>query len=99
MQGAVKVDASSTQPALYAPGDLPYYKASGSYKNDAYHYFDLSATYDMSKHVQFTLGVNNILDKEPPLGAGFSDNDYGPGFYGFYDPYGRFIHGSILFSF
>ncbi len=99
MQGAVKVDASSTQDALYAPGDLPYYKASGSYKNDAYHYFDLSATYNMSKSIQLTLGVNNILDKEPPLAAGFSDADYGPGFYGFYDPYGRFIHGSILFSF
>jgi iron complex outermembrane receptor protein len=99
MQGAVTVDASSSQPALSSPGDIPYYKASGSYHYSAYNYIDLAATYNITKGIQFTLGVNNIFDKEPPLAAGFSDADYGAGFYGFYDPYGRLIHSSLLFTF
>ena len=53
----------------------------------------------MTKHYQFVFGVNNILDKEPPLGVGSSPNDYGPGFYGTYDPLGRYIHASMQFTF
>ena len=100
MQGAATVDEASSQPALRSSDSrIAALKAVGSYKNSAFNYFDLSATYNMSKHVQFVLGVSNILDKEPPLAVGFSDADYGPGFYGFYDPYGRFIHGAINLSF
>ena len=99
MQGSVKVDASSHQEALYNPSRAEQYKAVGSYENSAYNYFDLSGTYNLTKNIQFTAGVNNVLDKEPPLGVGFQDNDYGPGFYGFYDPYGRFLHSALIFTF
>jgi len=99
MNGSVKVDESSTQDALYNPDDIPLWKANGSYEYGAYHYFDLGANYTVSKGIQVALGVNNIADKEPPLGVGFSTNDYGAGFYGFYDAYGRVIHGSIQFNF
>ncbi len=99
MQGGVTVDISSDQSALALPEDIPLFKAVGSYHYGAYNYFDLAGSYNLTDGIQLTLGINNILDKEPPLGAGFSDNDYGAGFYGFYDPYGRFIHTSIVFTF
>ncbi len=99
MVGAVTVDAASSNPALSDPGSIPAYKAVGSYHYPAYHYVDIGAAFKLKQHVQFTLGVNNIADKEPPLGAGMSPNDYGTGFYGTYDPYGRYIHSSITFSF
>ena len=99
MQGSVKVDASSNQEALYNAARIPTYKEVGSYEYTAHNYFDLSGTYNITKNIQFTAGVNNILDKEPPLGIGFQDNDYGPGFYGFYDPYGRFLHSALVFTF
>jgi outer membrane receptor protein involved in Fe transport len=49
--------------------------------------------------VQLTLGVNNIFDKEPPLGSGIDNIDYGPGFWGAYDVYGRYLFSSIQFAF
>lgn len=33
----------------------------------AQHYFDLAATYSIGDHYQFRLGVNNVLDNDPPL--------------------------------
>ncbi len=99
MIGAVTVDAASSNPALAAPAKIAQYKLNGSYHYPAYHYVDIGAAYKLKKHVQLTLGVNNIADKEPPLGIGFSANDYGTGFYGTYDPYGRYIHSSVVFSF
>jgi outer membrane receptor protein involved in Fe transport len=45
-----------------------------------------------------TAGVNNILDKEPPLGAGLSDIDYGPGYYGTYDYLGRALYINFQFE-
>ncbi len=34
------------------------------------HYFDLSATYDFGDKAEVYLGVNNILDSDPPIVAG-----------------------------
>jgi iron complex outermembrane receptor protein len=99
MQGSVKVDESSNQEALYNPDNIPDWKATGGYENGNFNYFDLGASWNITKDIQVALGINNILDKEPPLGVGFQTNDYGPGFYGFYDPYGRVIHSSINFNF
>ena len=99
MVGAVTVDAASSNPALANPSQIPTYKLNGSYHYPAYNYVDLGAAYKLGKSVQLTLGVNNIADKEPPLGSGFSPSDYGTGFYGTYDPYGRYIHSSVVFSF
>lgn len=42
---------------------------------DAISYFDVTGQFDVRDNAYLTLGVNNILDEEPPLvGAGLSDN-------------------------
>ncbi|HOC44228.1 MAG TPA: TonB-dependent receptor [Thermoanaerobaculales bacterium] len=69
------------------------------YEFDAYNYFDLAWTWDFADHYQVVLGINNILDEEPPFATEMQDNDYGTGFYGFYDAYGRQLHASIHFDF
>ncbi len=99
MIGAVTVDAASPDLGLSDPGKIPLYVVNGSYKYPAFHYIDLAVSYKLKAGVQFLLGINNIADKEPPLGSGFSPNDFGTGFFGTYDPYGRFIHSSVTFSF
>jgi iron complex outermembrane recepter protein len=98
MVGEALVDAASPEPALADPGRIPRWQANNSYKHNAFHYFDIATSYALASSVNFTLGVNNLADKEPPLGSGFSDVDYGPGFYGTYDPYGRYVHASITFN-
>jgi iron complex outermembrane recepter protein len=97
--GPVRIDESNHSVALYNPGNLLVDKANRNYQLPAYNYIDLAATYRIFKNAQFMIGVNNIADKQPPLGAGFTGNDYGPGFHGTYDPYGRYIHSSVNFTF
>lgn len=97
--GLVTVDAANTAVALADPESIPAYRAVGSYRLDAKHYFDVAANYNFSEATRFTVGVNNIDDKEPPLGAGIDDFDFGPGYFGTYDPYGRYVHASLVFNF
>ena len=92
-------DDASPNPALSDPGMIPRLKANSTYRYPNYNYIDIAATYKLAQGIQISLGVNNIADKEPPLGPDMTDNDYGPGFYGTYDPYGRYIHSALQFTF
>jgi outer membrane receptor protein involved in Fe transport len=98
MIGSATVDAANPSPAIAAPNLIARYQAAGSYHYGNFNYLDLAATYNMGSNVHWTIGVNNIADKEPPLGQGFSFNDFSTGF-GAYDPYGRYVHASILFTY
>jgi outer membrane receptor protein involved in Fe transport len=64
-----------------------------------YNWLDLGVTWKVRKWVTFIAGINNVFDKEPPLGVGSSPNDYGSGFYGTYDALGRYIHTGLQFTF
>ncbi len=97
--GSVKVDDASPNPAIGDPGAIEDHQTNGTYENSAFNYFDLALTWRATKELNVILGLNNVLDEEPPLGAGFNRNDYGPGWYGFYDPYGRTVHASLQFTF
>ncbi len=96
---AVTNDDGSPNPALGDPGNVARLQKNGIYKIPAHHYFDLAASYKIGNAIQLILGVNNIADKEPPLAPGMQDNDYGPGYYGTYDPYGRYLHTALQFNF
>ncbi len=96
---AVTIDDASPDEDLANPGALDRHRINGTYENPAIHYFDLAAVWNFNEHAQLVVGCNNIMDKEPPLGPNMNDNDYGPGFYGFYDPYGRYVHAAIHFDF
>jgi outer membrane receptor protein involved in Fe transport len=72
---------------------------NGSDEIPAHHWFDLTAAYKFRDAVRLTVGCSNILDKEPPLGAGLSDVDFGPGFYGTYDYMGRSLFANLQFEF
>jgi iron complex outermembrane receptor protein len=97
--GHVLIDDASPEPDLANPGLIDTWKKNGSYENPAYNYIDFAATYKFRDGVNLTLGCNNLLDKEPPLGSGLSDNDYGAGYYGTYDSLGRALYASFTFQF
>lgn len=76
----------------------------------AYNYFDLTSTFAVSDNYTFRLGVNNILDKQPPLvtsGSAIRDgsnlcptgpcngNTYPAG----YDALGRYIFAGVTLDF
>lgn len=97
--GSTKIDAASPDRGLSNPSQVPLYQAVGSFQFNTANYFDVSANYNFGRSTRFTIGVNNLADKEPPLGAGIGEVDFGPGFYGTYDPYGRYVHASLTFNF
>ena len=92
-------ESASPEEGLSDPDSRETWEALGSYKIPATNYFDLAFNWKLTDGLQFTIGVNNILDEEPFLGAGIDNIDYGPGFWGAYDVYGRYLHSAIQFQF
>ena len=61
-------------------------------------YIDLTGSFDVTENVSALVGVNNILDREPPLvGSTLSSN--GNAIAGFYDTLGRYIFASVTVRF
>jgi outer membrane receptor protein involved in Fe transport len=65
---------------------------------DPYSLFDLAATYTFEHGVQVTIGVNNVLDTEPPMWPGLQDNPW-VNTYAIYDPLGRYVFTSVRYQF
>ncbi len=93
--GTTLIDDASPDEDLANPGLIESWKINGAYEMKAFNYFDLSATVSFAKHYQWTLGINNILDEDPPLAPSLSSTGFG----GTYDPLGRFVHTSLRFTF
>lgn len=96
---SVKNDDFSDDPDLANEGLRERLTLNSSDKFPAFHWFDLAGIYRFNDKVRLTAGVNNIFDKEPPLGSGLSGIDFGPGYFGTYDPLGRAIYANLQFGF
>jgi outer membrane receptor protein involved in Fe transport len=96
---SVENDDFSDDPDLANEGLRERLALNESDKIPSFNWFDLAGIYRFNDKARITLGVNNIFDKEPPLGSGLSDIDFGPGFYGTYDPLGRAIYANLQFGF
>jgi outer membrane receptor protein involved in Fe transport len=66
-------------------------------KFDAMNYFDLSATFDFGDKAEIYAGVNNLLDEDPPIVAGFGG--YGNTFPATYDYAGMTVFMGVNVSF
>ncbi|PHR60605.1 MAG: hypothetical protein COA47_07545 [Robiginitomaculum sp.] len=70
----------------------------------AYSYFDVAAFWDVLPNVRFRVGINNVLDKDPPLVPAFAfvgptGNSSGNTYPGNYDVTGRFIFTGLNVTF
>ncbi|MFQ3250051.1 MAG: iron complex outermembrane receptor protein [Glaciecola sp.] len=84
--GAVDYDGTS---------DLLLAKTGGIGSNS---YLDLKASFEVNDNTAVLVGVNNVLDKEPPMvGGALSSNANTVA--GFYDTLGRYLHASVTFKF
>ncbi|HYX47846.1 MAG TPA: TonB-dependent receptor, partial [Sphingomicrobium sp.] len=75
----------------------------GHAKVPAQNYFDVTAAFELKKGVQFRLGVNNLLDRQPPLIISNTAAGDGPinanTYPEWYDPLGRFVFASLALAF
>jgi len=96
MVGKVKAETLSDNESIH--GDNPL---DPGLHIKAQHYFDLATTYTFGEHYSFRLGVNNLLDNDPPMvtsgNAGLAGSNLcvggcnGNTYPGVYDPLGRTI--------
>jgi outer membrane receptor protein involved in Fe transport len=96
----VKVDSSSPNPTL-ATAFSPF-----GARIPAQSYFDLASTFKFADHYELRLGVNNVMDKRPPLinsngalsncGAVFCNGGTYPAVY---DALGRYIYAAVSLNF
>jgi iron complex outermembrane receptor protein len=92
---AVKLDFNNSQPALNG-GSYDAYDAV----IPAYNYLDVSVAWRLWKKYTLRAGVNNILDKDPPINSdlaiyGVNGGANGNVYTGTYDSLGRIIFASI----
>ncbi|WP_404340469.1 TonB-dependent receptor domain-containing protein [Pseudoalteromonas mariniglutinosa] len=61
-------------------------------------YLDLKGSFTLNDYTSLLIGVNNVLDREPPLvGGTLSTNANAVA--GYYDTLGRYFHASVSFKF
>jgi iron complex outermembrane receptor protein len=68
----------------------------------AYHYFDLTAQFEVMKNFQFTIGAQNLFNVSPPIvggQAGSTVANYGNTFPSTYDTLGRSFSASVRVHF
>ncbi|MFC3032612.1 TonB-dependent receptor plug domain-containing protein [Pseudoalteromonas fenneropenaei] len=86
------------QPDFDFDGTLDFEQHS-TRKVDSQILLDLQGSYRLNDGVKLVLGVNNLLDEEPPFAIGNGDDDL----YGYvgkvHNPRGRYIYTKVTFSF
>jgi outer membrane receptor protein involved in Fe transport len=65
-------------------------------------YFDLNGVYRFNRKLALSFGINNLLDKDPPIASSSSvTGSFGNGntFPQVYDSYGRFVYANLTYRF
>ncbi len=108
--GAVTVDGLSSNPNISVdgttnPAACEYFPGFSCISTTDAHlssrsYIDLSGSMKVADHVTVRLGINNILDKDPPIvGANNIASGNGNTFPSQYDALGRYVFGSVTVQF
>lgn len=101
--GSVKLDNNDSDPTLqgaehHTGTGEPLYKAFGA-EFPNYNYFDLAGTWNATEDIAVRLGINNILDKDPPLGTVEVVGGGAANTYSTYDIMGRQVFMSVSAKF
>jgi outer membrane receptor protein involved in Fe transport len=102
--GEVSLDNNSSDPTLGGAEHtdpvtgLPQYKAFGA-TFPTFSYIDLAGTWNATEDIQVRLGINNILDKDPPLGTVEVVGGGAANTYSTYDIMGRQVFMSMTAKF
>ncbi|MBV9621651.1 MAG: TonB-dependent receptor [Gammaproteobacteria bacterium] len=85
--GPVRLDNNDPDPSLHFNEDGAY--NSFDARIPGFSYLDLFAAWDITKEIELRAGVNNLLDKDPPLATVELVSGGAPNTYSTYDALGR----------
>ena len=99
--GSVKLDSNTGNPELAtsAPGYGAGVYDSFDAKLPSISYLDVSAIWDVTKNLSVRAGVNNVLDKDPPLVSSLLAGTGSPNSYPTYDLLGRVMFAAFTAKF
>jgi iron complex outermembrane recepter protein len=91
--GSVSLDTNDAQPSLQLINDATNGGAFDAFdaKLGSRSYLDLSGFWDVSSHLTIRAGVNNVLDRDPPLVNSLVSQTGSPNAFPTYDLLGRVI--------
>ena len=101
------LDVSGTW-RFYGEGEIGVLGADGSLNNggtridrylDSVHYFDLAASWQVMETVTLRAGVNNVLDRDPPLSYGVGTTGNGNTYPQLYEARGRYFFFGVTANF
>ena len=85
---------------IYVPGgDDSGVSDRIDYELDAFNYLDLAGSYQATDWASFRFGVNNVLDKAPPIVSGGGASTNGNTYTTLYDALGRYIFAGVTLDF
>jgi outer membrane receptor protein involved in Fe transport len=89
--GPVKLDNNTGDPQLASFTDASGRTVQNLFnpRIGSYSYLDLAATWNVRESLELRVGVNNLLDKDPPLVSSELTSGGAANTYETYDPYGR----------
>jgi outer membrane receptor protein involved in Fe transport len=92
---SVKVQESDSQTLLAGPYNAVEQKLGSQ------NYIDLAATWAATKQLTLLVGINNLLDKDPPITTQQGPSVFGNGntFPGVYDALGRKVFANVTYKF
>jgi outer membrane receptor protein involved in Fe transport len=92
--GTVKLDNNDSDPTLHGAeqpdpvtGEARYKAFGARFPN--FSYFDLAGIWNVTEDIQLRAGINNIMDKDPPLGTVEVVGGGAANTYSTYDAFGR----------
>jgi len=92
------IGETTADDALDPSGALDDFRDLRATTIDAYNYFDLTAAYDFGEKISVSVGIQNLLDEEPPI-QGDSFQEQANTWPATYDPFGRSYFIQTTFNF
>jgi len=97
--GSSNIDNNDSNPLLQGAGGQLGYPVVFARRMPTMSYLDLSATWSYTDHLQLRAGINNALDKDPPIAPADIISGGAPNYYEFYDGLGRQVFAGITLKY
>jgi len=83
-------------------GEVEAFDASWGPDLAGVNYIDIHGKYAFNDKISFNAGINNLMDKEPPLGGQYADSGVGGAgntFATLYDVLGQYLYSGVTVNF
>jgi len=97
--GPVRLDSTSSNPNLALSATINGGISNTDARLSSRSYVDLSAALQLTKVITLRAGINNLLDKDPPVIGGDEGPANGNTYPQIYDSLGRYIFGTVIARF